>query len=63
MRVTCPKSKEHKKFLTSVHVVEEWIVDERGKLIERVKMIQVDEGPDREGLWVCETCGEIANVE
>ena len=63
MKATCPKSKSHKRFITTAHVMEEWTVDENGKWIKSNETLQVDHGPDANNLWSCANCGADATVK
>lgn len=63
MKAVCPKNCDHKRFITVVHVTQNWIVDEHGNFIK--KYGQDEEtvyGPIEGNTWVCETCGETAMV-
>lgn len=63
MKVTCPKNKNHKRFTTVAHVMEEWLVNEHGEFIDVRETLQVDHGPDAGNVWVCDVCGAEAKVE
>ena len=65
MKATCPKNKKHKKFITTVHIVQEWVVDEHGNFIEKEdggECLDVvkDVSPDND--WHCKICGAKANI-
>jgi hypothetical protein len=63
MKVTCPKSTDHKKFLTVAHVMEEWLVDETGDFIDVNQCLQTSFSPDPGNIWTCAECGSEAEVE
>jgi len=63
MKATCTKNRRHKKFHTSAHVMEEWLVDQEGNWIETVETLQTDHGPDADNTWTCAICGADAKVE
>jgi len=54
----CPKSPDHKTFLTTAHVVQEWVVDEHGDFVEMSGGYdEVIHGTDHNNTWTCATCG------
>lgn len=63
MRAVCPNDPSHKRFLTTAHVMEEWIVDSKGDFVELVGSIETTHGPSRDNLWTCAECGAIAQHE
>jgi len=63
MKATCPANPKHNKFLTTAHVMEEWLVDAEGNWIETRQCLQTDHGPDPDNDWACAICGETAKVE
>lgn len=63
MKATCPNNQEHKRFVTTAHVMEDWLVDECGNFLEALEIIQTDHGPDPENNWTCADCGAQAKVE
>lgn len=63
MRVICPNNKEHKKFVTVAHVMQDWVVDENGYFLECIdECSQVVHGPDKDNCWNCEICGADAII-
>lgn len=63
-KARCPTSPEHKRFITVVHVTEDWIVDETGEFLEVADVAgEVVHGPDRGNTWACTACGREAIVE
>jgi len=56
----CPKDPTHKKFITSAHVVEEWLVDSKGDFLENRSHGETVHGPDTGNTWACDTCGAEA---
>ena len=66
MKATCPKNKKHKKFITTAHVMQEWIVDEKGNFIEvrdGGESLEITSDPHPANVWTCAICGEEATVE
>ncbi len=63
MIATCPKDPTHKRFLTTAHVMEEWVVDETGEFLEISKQLETDVGPDPENVWWCTVCMLEASVK
>jgi hypothetical protein len=63
MRARCSNNPEHKRFLTTAHVVEEWAVDERGDWIETFQTLEVTHGPDTANVWTCVECGADARFD
>lgn len=56
----CPKC-GGKRFITVVHVVQSWIVNEDGDFIEaQTECDEVTYEPDDENIWTCENCGAEA---
>ena len=62
LQATCPKSPEHKVFVTAVHEIREWLVTDQGAFIADGDCLEVATPPDRENIWQCVTCGEQAVV-
>ena len=51
-----------KKFFTTAHAVQRWLVDEDGNFIEDKGMNIVVEEPDDENTWICAACGKEGQV-
>jgi len=63
MKAVCPNSPDHKQFVTTAHIVEEWLVDETGSFIEVVNTgLEVSHGPDSGNIWTCVDCSAEAEV-
>lgn len=64
MRATCPNDPSHKRFITVVHITEEWEVNELGGFVEIANKEDGEllVGPDRGNTWTCKECGAEANV-
>ena len=60
MKFKCPKDPEHKTFVTTAHVSEDWIVDECGNFIESAGVQEVIADPNPENTWQCNECGAEA---
>lgn len=63
IKAICPTSPEHKRFKTTAHVMEEWVVDERGNFIDLIAALETVHGPDMGNTWTCTECGSYAKVE
>lgn len=62
IQAICPNNKEHKRFITVAHVVQSWIVDERGNFIESISNDEVTHHPNIDNIWTCNECGAEAIV-
>jgi len=66
MKAICLQNKrKHREFYTTVHVVQEWRVDEHGKFISvdsHGAALEVVHGPNKLNVWTCATCGCEAKV-
>lgn len=65
MKAICPKNPKHKKFVTTAHIMQEWVVDQEGEFIKVGKggeCLEVTEQPDPDNLWTCHACGAEAVV-
>lgn len=62
MKATCPKNPEHDRFCTTVHVMEEWVVDASGAFQEVLRTLDTTREPDPDNLWTCAVCGTDAKV-
>ena len=57
MKATCPNNPEHRRFITTAHVSQEWLVDETGDFIEElVSCLDITHRPDSGNEWVCADC-------
>jgi hypothetical protein len=66
MKATCPNNKKHKRFITTAHVMQEWVVDEKGNFLEvgdGGHNLEVSQDPDPANLWTCAICFAEATVE
>jgi len=65
MKATCPKNKEHKTFVTVVHIAVDQIVDETGSYVDSCPNNEgeIAQGPHPQNTWTCNECGEEAEVE
>ena len=54
----CPKSPQHKEFITGTYVSQDVVVDEHGNYIQDYGMHgeNVLHGPDKDNTWACRTC-------
>lgn len=63
-KAVCPNNPaEHKKFVTVAHIMEDWVVDERGDFVEVYDEGEVTDGPDEGNFWTCLECGARAKFE
>lgn len=62
MKATCTKNRRHNQFITTAHVMEEWVVSPTGDFIEKVETLQTVHGPDPGNQWTCKVCGAPAKV-
>lgn len=60
---TCPNNPDHKRFSTSAHVVEDWIVDEHGNFLANGGCTEVMHGPRVDNTWTCCECLAEAEVK
>lgn len=64
MKAICPNNIEHKQFVTTAHVCQDWVVDENGNFLEEENScVEVTHGPDADNIWTCKICGAEAVVE
>ena len=64
MKATCLKNPEHKKFVATAHVMQEWVVDASGQFLEvQNESMEVVHGPDPGNYWHCAECSSDAKVE
>lgn len=63
IKATCPTSPDHKRFITTAHVMEEWVVDERGNFIDLVRALETVHSPSEGNTWTCKECGADAKLE
>ena len=59
---SCPNNKGHKRFVTTAHVVQDWVVDHHGGFIEEIVTSEVTHPPCKGNAWTCRTCGAEATV-
>lgn len=62
MTATCPNNPAHDQFLTTAHVMEEWVVDRAGNYLDTETCMETTHGPDPDNLWICKSCGAEAKV-
>jgi len=61
MKARCPKNPEHKRFIATATVLEEWLVDENGDFLSHANMPgEVTHKPSPGDVWSCEDCGADA---
>lgn len=62
MKARCPNNPEHKQFVTTAHVVEEWVVGEDGSWQKTLGSLETAVGPDPGNIWTCHECDAQAEV-
>jgi len=62
MKAICLNSFEHREFITTAHVMQDWTVDENGNFIEVRQTLETTSKPDADNLWTCAICGRTAKV-
>ena len=63
MKAVCPKNPNHKKFIVTAHVTQEWEVDDTGDFIRCTSECDdVTHAPDAQDIWECSECGAEATV-
>lgn len=65
IRAACPNDPLHRRFITVVHVLQDWVVDEHGVLLcvsGDPEVAQVINPSDITNEWTCAVCGELAIV-
>lgn len=63
MRAICPNDLNHKKFFTTAHIAQEWVVDENGNFLEiATECTDIVAAPDSGNTWTCMECGAEAVV-
>jgi hypothetical protein len=61
-KAKCPKSSDHKRFITVAHISQDWEVDENGHWLNTIEDLETVHGPDSGNTWQCAVCGEEAEV-
>lgn len=62
MKAVCPKDPTHNRFITVAHVMEDWLVDERGDFVEQLNVLETTHGPCVGNYWECAICHAEAKV-
>lgn len=64
MKARCPNSPEHKEFVTTAHIVQDWVVNEKGDFLQVVtECVETTHQPDPDNIWSCRECGAEAIFE
>jgi len=63
MKIICPNSKRHCRFVTTAHEVHTWVVSQTGDFVKDLRCIDVSHLPEKGDLFTCKTCGAEAKVE
>lgn len=62
MRAICPNDENHKEFITSAHIMQDWVVDDSGDFIRVHEDLVTTHKPDPDNEWTCAICKERAVV-
>jgi len=62
MIAKCPNDCKSGQFETVAHITEFWIVDKQGSFVGVSDTGEVTHGPDPDNIWMCNECGEEAEV-
>ena len=63
-KAICTNNREHKNFIATAIVYQDWIVDEAGSFIEvQNECSQVYIKPEMGQEWTCSDCGAVAKIE
>jgi hypothetical protein len=63
MKAVCPNNENHKEFITTAHVMQDWKVDDEGNWIETIDAsVQTSHKPDPDNIWTCSVCNKEAKV-
>lgn len=61
MKAICPNNRNHERFTTTAHVVQDWEVDSNGNFIKSVNdCVEVTSDPNIDNVWECAICGAQA---
>ncbi len=63
MKAICPDNPDHNRFITTAHVMEEWLVDENGDFLEVHQPLETSQAPNAGNVWTCWECGATATVQ
>ncbi len=63
MLAVCSDDPSHDRFVTTAHVMQDWVVDEHGNFIRALSTLETTHGPDTGNLWTCLSCGTEAKVK
>lgn len=65
MKITCPNDPEHVRFVTVVHVTEDWIVGPGGEFEEVFEggMTEVVQGPNTGNMFTRTMCGATCEAK
>ena len=61
-KARCPNDGNHNRFITTAHVMQEWLVDASGNFLEEVSNLEVVHSPHSDNEWTCSQCGAVALV-
>ena len=62
-KAICTNNREHKNFIATAIVYQDWVVDESGNFIEvQNECSQVYIKPNMDQEWTCSDCGAVAKT-
>jgi len=54
LKITCPKNAKHNRFVTTAHVMQDWIIDKDGNFVRCLnECVLVDKGPEKGNYFTC----------
>jgi hypothetical protein len=62
LHATCPNDPNHKEFVFSVRLAQNWIVSEDGTCLSKSSTLEVLQWPSIGETWICNKCGAVADV-
>jgi hypothetical protein len=62
MTAICPKDPTHRRFITRVHAVNEWVVDPNGKYIQTLAQLEFSIPTGQGNVWTCAECATPATM-
>ncbi len=59
MKIVCPTSAVHDRFIVTAHVAEVWLTDCEGSFLETFSCEDVIHEPGLDDVWRCAICNAI----
>lgn len=64
MKLVCPKNTNHKIFIATAHVTQDWEVDDTGAFLNCINDCdEVTHNPSSDDIFVCSICGLEAIIK